>query len=165
MKKTSNGFATKGDLKKLEGKMDHRFEQVDKRFGKIDKKLGKIDMRLGIFHFEWDAWKQDALTEFNSRWITRIDPILADIERHQEQEIIWAEENRQTQIAVRDNEIRIGKIMQWIEERRSLEPQLAEQNRQREEKVDQLTANFKQQENKIDHMGKILDQVAKKIGV
>lgn len=105
--KNGNGYATKIDLKKLEGKMDHRFEQVDKRFeqvdkrfGQIDKKLGKIDMRLGIFHFEWDAWKQDALTEFNSQWITRIDPILADIEKHREQEVIWAEENRQTKDAV-----------------------------------------------------------------
>lgn len=110
--------------------VDERFEQVDKRFGQIDKKLGKIDMRLGIFHFEWDEWKQDALTEFNSKWITRIDPILADIEKHREQEVLWGEQNRRS-----------------------------------EEKVDRLADDFKQQEKKIDYMGKILDQVAKKIGV
>lgn len=80
--------------------VDKRFEQVDKRFEQIDKKLGGIDLKLGIFKIEWDQWKQDALTEFNSKWITRIDPILADIERHREQEVIWAEENRQTKIAV-----------------------------------------------------------------
>ena len=91
--KNGNGYATKIDLKNLEGKMDSRFEQVDKRFEQINKKLGKIDMRLGIFKIEWDGWKQDALTEFNSSWITRIDPILADIERHREQEVIWTEQN------------------------------------------------------------------------
>ena len=87
MKKTSNGFATKGDLKKIEKKMDLRFARVD-------KKLGKIDMRLGIFKLEWDGWKQDALTEFNSRWVNRIDPILAEIEKHREKEVIWAEQNQ-----------------------------------------------------------------------
>lgn len=93
-----NGYAAKADLKKLEGKIDRRFEQVDKRFGQIDKKLGRIDMRLGIFKLEWDAWKQDAFTEFNSRWLNRIDPILAEIEKHREKETIWAEQNRRVQL-------------------------------------------------------------------
>ncbi|MBI5356723.1 hypothetical protein HZB78_03865 [Candidatus Collierbacteria bacterium] len=170
--KNGNGYATKIDLKKLEGKMDlkfeqvdkrfeqvdKRFEQVDKRFGQIDKKLGKIDMRLGIFHFEWEEWEKDALTEFNSQWITRIDPILAEIEKHREQEIIWAEENRQTQIEVKKNDARIGQIMNWIEGRKVLEPQWNEQNRQIQIAVRKL-------EGKVDGFDKKLDAIAKKVGV
>ena len=106
MKTTANGFATKGDLKKLEQKMDlrfgqvdkrfaqvdKRFEQVDLRFGQVDKKLNSLGIQLGVFKLDWDMWKQDAFTEFNSRWVNRIDPILAEIETHRQKEVLWAEQ-------------------------------------------------------------------------
>lgn len=85
MKKSANGFATKADLKRLEKKIDLRFAQVD-------KKLGSIDIRLGVFKLGWDMWKQDAFTEFNSRWVNRIDPILAEIETHRQKEVLWVEQ-------------------------------------------------------------------------
>ncbi len=94
MKKTANGFATKGDLKNLEKKMDLGFAGVDKRFEQVDEKLVSIGIRLGVFKLDWDLWKQDTFTEFNSRWVNKIDPILAEIEKHREKEVIWGEQSK-----------------------------------------------------------------------
>lgn len=132
-----NGFATKDDLKQL-GK------NIDKRFAQVDKKLGSIDIRLGVFKLNWDTWKQDAFTEFNSRWVNRIDPILAEIEKHREKEVIWAEQNRRTDKRIIQFQERLDAVSRWVEERRKQEPVIVEQNRRT-----QL----------------ILERIAKKVGV
>lgn len=107
MKKSANGYATKNDLHQLEKRINTRFRQVDKRFAQVDKRFAQVDKRLEEVELKigWlreqiradlEQFKLDTFTEFDSRWITRIDPILADIVRHREQEVIWAEQNRHT---------------------------------------------------------------------
>lgn len=116
----ANGFATKRDVLKLERKMDKRFEQVDKRFETVETKLEELKGEFGGFRGwikeELEFFKHDSFSEFNSRWMTLIDPILKDIERHREQEVLWVEQDHR-------------------------------------------------RDEKIDRMEKILDQVAKKVGV
>ena len=108
MPSTTNGFATKKDLKKLEQKMDKRFEQVDKRFEQVDKRFEQVDKRFEEInsqfgHFrafikdDLDRFKEDTLHEFRHEWNVKIDPILADIEKHRDQEVIWAAQSERVE--------------------------------------------------------------------
>lgn len=106
-----NGFATKSDLKKLENKMDRRFEQVDRRFEQVDKRFIEVGKRFGEVRdqilgvrnridMKFEFLAEDLTRKFTHEWQKKIDPILVEIEKHREKEIIWAEQNRRTQSLV-----------------------------------------------------------------
>ncbi|MEK7622733.1 MAG: hypothetical protein AAB430_02580 [Patescibacteria group bacterium] len=95
-KKLTNGFATKKDIQHLEKKMDRRFEQVDKRFEQVDKRFGQVNDQFKYFREEmkedWNFFKSDTFREFEHKWQQKIDPILAEIEKHRDNEVIMAEQ-------------------------------------------------------------------------
>ncbi len=106
--KLQNGFATKKDIQRLEKVMNRRFEQVDKRFVQVDKRFEQVDKRFeqvnDQFKYfradlkeDWDFFKSDAFRKFEHRWQQKIDPILKEIEKHREKEVIFFEQNRRTQ--------------------------------------------------------------------
>jgi archaellum component FlaC len=109
-KKLTNGFATKKDIARLEAKMnkrfeqvdkrfeqvDKRFEQVDKRFEQVDKRFEQVDRKLSWFRAEikedLEIWFKDNYRKFEHRWQQQIDPILKEIEKHREEEVVMAEQ-------------------------------------------------------------------------
>jgi chromatin segregation and condensation protein Rec8/ScpA/Scc1 (kleisin family) len=95
-----NGFATKldiqrlaksskKDIKSLEKKMDKRFEQVDKRFEEFSTQFRFFRQEMKD---DWEINKKDMFREFEHRWQQQIDPILKDIQKHREKEIIMGEQ-------------------------------------------------------------------------
>jgi len=93
-----NGFATKKDINKLERKMNLRFEQVDKRFGWFRSEI-KSDFEL---------WRKDAFREFEHRWQQFIDPILKEIEKHREKEVLHFEQYNRQQILIEKIAKKVG---------------------------------------------------------
>ncbi|OIP04330.1 hypothetical protein AUK18_00285 [Candidatus Beckwithbacteria bacterium CG2_30_44_31] len=83
-KKLTNGFATKKDINRLERKIDKRFEQVNDQF-----KFFRSELKD-----DWDFFKSDTFREFEHRWQQKIDPILAEIGKHREEEIIMSGQYR-----------------------------------------------------------------------
>lgn len=83
-KKLTNGFATKKDINRLEKKIDKRFGQVDDQF-----KFFRANLKE-----DWNFFKSDTFREFEHRWQQKIDPILAEIEKHRGDEVIMAEQYR-----------------------------------------------------------------------
>lgn len=90
-KKLSNGFATKKDIQKLGKGINRRFEQVDKRFEQVNDQFRFFRADLKD---EWNFFKSDTFREFEHRWQQKIDPILAEIEKHRGDEAIMAEQYR-----------------------------------------------------------------------
>ena len=85
--------------------MDRRFEQVDKRFEQVDKRFEQVDKRFEQVNKDFEGlrwqmredrkWLEDKLfSKFANDWYTRIDPILVEIGKHREKEILWAEQDR-----------------------------------------------------------------------
>lgn len=89
IKKLTNGFATKKDIQHLEKKIDRRFEQVDKRFGQVNDQFKYFREEMKE---DWNFFKSDTFREFEHKWQQKIDPILAEIEKHRDNEVIMAEQ-------------------------------------------------------------------------
>ncbi|MDZ7586292.1 MAG: hypothetical protein U0946_00940 [Patescibacteria group bacterium] len=90
-KKLTNGFATKKDITRLEKRMDHKFTLVDKRFEQVDKRFAWFRAEIKD---DLAIWFKDNYRKFENRWQQQIDPILKEIEKHRENEVIMAEQYR-----------------------------------------------------------------------
>src|SRR3990167_2003330 len=151
----ANGFATKTDLKRLEGAMnvrftvvDKRFEQVDRRFEQVDKRFVEVEdqirmVREGI-RMDFEFFKEDLTHHFTNEWQKKIDPFLVEIVKHRENEALWAEQNARADERIILFQERLDEINQWVEERKKQEPVIAEQSR-----LTQI----------------LLEKIAKKVGV
>lgn len=112
-----NGFATKADLKKLEQKMDRRFGQVDRRFVAVDKRFEQMEARFVWFREEikidLEEFRENISREFDDKWNKKIDPILGELIKHREQEVIAAEQNRRTWDLLEQVAIKVGVPVDW----------------------------------------------------
>ena len=95
----TNSFATKSDLNKLKTHVDKKFGQVDKRFEQVDKRFGQMNQKFSWFRKElnvdFDLKYKDAFRKFEHSWQQKIDPILQEITKHREKELLhWEQYNR-----------------------------------------------------------------------
>lgn len=112
-----NSFATKADLKQLEKKMDRRFVQVDGRFISVDKRFEQMDARFVWFRQEikidLEEFRENISREFHDEWNKKIDPMLGELVKHREQEVISAEQNRRTWDLLEKIAVKVGVPVDW----------------------------------------------------
>ena len=78
----TNGFATKSDLKKLKLDIDRN---LDKRFSWFRSEIKD----------DFEIWRKDTFRQFEHRWQQQIDPIMVEIAKHREKEILhWHQYDR-----------------------------------------------------------------------
>lgn len=108
-----NSFATKNDVRKLQ----HQVSGLDRRLGRVEARVGKVEDRFVWFREEikidLKEFRESFMKEVTHEWQKKIDPFLAEIAKHRDQEVISAEQNRRTWDLLEKVAVKVGVPVGW----------------------------------------------------
>ncbi len=110
MQKKSD-LVTKNDLKKLEKRMDKKFESMDKKFGSIDKKMDIkfLGFKGEIYDLIEDKFEENRIerTQFHSKILSAVDAVMGEMKAMREENIILNSRSQENREKLSDHEERI----------------------------------------------------------